>query len=98
MLETQSPTDAFILCSRRRNIQMQADGRILSQTDIAPDPKSQWNILKRLPLSFEQLSALFDDLEREKYLATLQPEAQQDVAVDGEPVRVDPEPERKDEA
>jgi hypothetical protein len=77
---------------------MQADGRILSQVDIAPDSKSQWNILKRLPLSFEQLSSLFDDLEREKYLASLQPEVEKDVAVDGEPVRVDPEPERKDEA
>jgi hypothetical protein len=77
---------------------MQADGRILSQTDIAPDQRSQWNILKRLPLSFEQLSTLFDDLETEKVLAAEKLKAEKDVAADGEPIRVDPEPERKDEA
>jgi hypothetical protein len=77
---------------------MQADGRILSQTDIAPDIKSQWNILKRLPLSFEQLSTLFDDLETEQFLAAEKRKAEKDVAADGEPVRVDSELERKDEA
>ncbi len=77
---------------------MQADGHILSQVDIAPDPKSQWNILKRLPLSFEQFSTLFDDLETEQYLAAQKPEVEKDVVADGEPIRGDPEPERKDEA
>jgi hypothetical protein len=77
---------------------MQADGHILSQTDIAPDVKSQWNILKRLPLSFEQLSTLFDDLEREQFLAAEKLKAEKDVTADGEPVRVDSELERKDEA
>ena len=77
---------------------MQADGRILSQTDIAPDQKSQWNILTRLPLSFEQLSTLFDDLETEQFLAAEKLKAEKDVAADGEPVRVGAELEWKDEA
>lgn len=78
---------------------MQADGRILSQTDIAPDQKSQWNILKRLPLSFEQFSTLFDDLEIEQLLAAEKLKAvEKDVVADGEPVRVGAELERKDEA
>jgi hypothetical protein len=68
---------------------MQAEGRVLSQRDIDPDFKTQYALLKRLPLS---------DKQQKDLLKELQASATADDAGEGEPVRLSAEPERQDEA
>ena len=67
---------------------MQAEGRVLSQTDIDPDFKTQYALLKRLPLSDSQRQRLFKQLTGEEDVD----------AREGRSVRLGAEPKWQEEA
>jgi hypothetical protein len=45
---------------------MTDEGRLVSRKTIDPDPKSQWEVFRRLPLTVAQFQGLLDDLEQDR--------------------------------
>jgi hypothetical protein len=73
---------------------MTDEGRLVSRKTIDPDPKSQWEVFRRLPLTVAQFQGLLDDLEQERLARLTAAAAAVPTPCDGELVRHSPEPER----